>query len=64
MNTNTATQIGRNAYLAGQPCIPFMNTEIVEAISGLKVGGDAAKIMRAFTSGWTTANIDAEWLNV
>lgn len=57
------TEIGRQAYAAGQSCIPAFSPEVIEAIEGLPVGHGAYEIMKAWATGWTAANLaDTSWM--
>lgn len=52
MDTATARALGSAAYHANQPCVPASDPKIIEAITGLPVGGGATEIMRAWVTGW------------
>jgi hypothetical protein len=50
---------GKAAYAAGIFCAPCMDPSIAAMIDGLKVGGGADKIMKAWIKGWTVANMQS-----
>jgi len=49
-------ELGRQAFVAGQPSAPALNAEVRAAIDGMPVGTGAANIMRKFSAGWHEAN--------
>jgi hypothetical protein len=64
MDLNYAKALGHAARQAGQPAAPIHHPEIFEAISDLPVGGGAAEIFRAYSDGWTKANMeDRSWID-
>jgi hypothetical protein len=53
-------EIGRQAFLRGEPAAPALNPQVWLALDGLPVGSpEGIKIMQDFTAGWTAANLAA-----
>ena len=50
-------EVGRQAFLAGEPAAPTLNATVREAITEMEVGTSAAGIMTAFQEGWTNASL-------
>lgn len=53
------SELGRQAFLAGESSAPTLNRVVRDVIEKLPVGGGAGDIFRAYTAGWHTANLAA-----
>ena len=55
-------QMGQEAYAAGQPRVPVLNSVVIDAVKDLPLGGGATKIFREVSRGWDAANLaDDSW---
>lgn len=54
--TETARELGRAAFHAGRPCTPALDADLMNMLTGVRVGS-GAPILEAWTRGWTEANL-------
>jgi len=53
-------EVGRKAFLAGEPSMASLNATVREAIKDMEVGTGAEDIFHHFQQGWTEANFATE----
>jgi len=59
--TRRADALGREAFAAGKPCVPAHDPKLMAIVALSKGFGDprTAAALRAWSAGWTAANLAA-----
>ena len=57
--TATALTLGQTAFSNGKPCIPALDPDLRTLLTDVKVG-DGLPILKAWTKGWHTANLNSQ----